>query len=615
MVVDMATLPMMVHTFLADTIYAPVPDPSKSDNNDSRKLYSAYLKRGARVDAYSGETRLLDMTFIEFARLFRLDGCADTGEYKVRLRVSGKGRQAKKTSTAIGVRFAFELLDIYVGQFCAMFIVHTDPSEFLFQCDAPDGARFLQGALKSKAVAKAMKAAAQDKAEMYKNMSIFDYLLSRMLADLTLRGAKADRKKTFSFRLQALYLLLQSHARGDIDAQEWSARKPTELPHRLWSTEQQAFLSRVAEGMSHADANITADRFLYLCGEPGSGKTEVIIYAAAQAAQSGAKILIGCPTGSLVATYRDRLPSTDSIVIETLHSAFAIRRGADAATYDAPSRLRHFDLFIIDESSQVEDAVFQLLLMSILEMSHKPFVVFAGDFAQLQPVSTKQQGHGTTTLHDFTMKIESVTLLQHEHARSKDPVLMDFLTSVRTQQPSRAALKTFFKGKHLKGSLEESVAFTIDLERRTKQGVMWLTVTNLGSAKVNNTVLEQLHGLEEGYIADQGYPGDPKAGADKIVVKVGMRLRLSRNLDKDRGFVNGALGLVTHILNAQATVFTMRLTHGAMVLVHPIFAEGRTFLPCAYGYAMTIRRRLSVRSTMRQYFHTIQSVSIYAIRI
>jgi hypothetical protein len=102
-------------------------------------------------------------------------------------------------------------------------------------------------------------------------------------------------------------------------------------------------------------------------------------------------------------------------------------------------------------------------------------------------------------------------------------------------------------------------------------------------------MLSKRYQLTQEFIQVNGYPGDLKAGANRLIIIVGMRLRLTRNLDKDRGFVNGAIGVVTMILNREGTVFIMKLTHGAVVLVHPIHAEGQTFLPCAYGYAMTIR--------------------------
>ena len=470
-----------------------------------------------------------------------------------------------------------------------MFIVHSDPNEFMPQIEVPDGSKFLFGAIHSQAVKKTMEKAWKNNLDK----TTFDYLLERMQSELTLRGAKEDRKRTFEYRLKSMRLFLQHFEQGNINLEEWSTKKPTELPHRIWSIEQQSFLSAVEKGLSVSDANISGDRFLFLSGEPGSGKTEAIIYAAARAAQTGGKVLIGCPTGSLVSTYRDRLPGTDSIVIETIHSAFAIRRNADAGTHDAPSRLRQFDLFIFDESSQIEDEVFRLFLMCVFEMSHKPFVVLAGDFAQLQPVSNKRDKGETTKLQNFISKIETITLKAHEYARSKDPALMDFLSSIRATQPTRSTIRAFFEGRHFKRDLDHAIDQSIRLEDTNQKPVTWLTVTNKGAAKVNQTMLSRRCGLNPEFIDQHGYPGDVKAGADKLVIQIGMRLRLTRNLDKDRGFVNGAIGTVTKLLDTSGKVFLMKLTHGSMVLVHPIHAEGQTFLPCAYGYAMTIRQSLS----------------------
>ena len=86
-------------------------------------------------------------------------------------------------------------------------------------------------------------------------------------------------------------------------------------------------------------------------------------------------------------TYKERLPPSEFICIETLHSAFCVARRADAKTYAPPGRLRHFDLIIIDEGSQVENLVWRKLLMAILELPQKPFVAIAADFQQLQPVT------------------------------------------------------------------------------------------------------------------------------------------------------------------------------------------------------------------------------------
>ena len=99
---------------------------------------------------------------------------------------------------------------------------------------------------------------------------------------------------------------------------------------------------------------LNSDRHLFLTGEPGSGKSEVIVHAACAAAKSGACVLVLCPTGTRVHSYRDRLPDVDNIVVETIHSGFAIQRQYDKLVdYAPPSRLRRYDLILVDEASQI----------------------------------------------------------------------------------------------------------------------------------------------------------------------------------------------------------------------------------------------------------------------
>ena len=85
-----------------------------------------------------------------------------------------------------------------------------------------------------------------------------------------------------------------------------------------------------------------------------------------------------------------------------------------------------------------------------------------------------------------------------------------------------------------------------------------------------------------------GYPGDPKVDAGGIVLRVGLRLRLSRNVDKSNGFVNGALCTVQQVLSKSVAV--VQLFNGRPLLLHPVVEGDQSFLPCAYGYASTIRK-------------------------
>jgi hypothetical protein len=150
-------------------------------------------------------------------------------------------------------------------------------------------------------------------------------------------------------------------------------------------------------------------------------------------------------------------------------------------------------------------------------------------------------------------------------------------------------LTEYFAERHWRGSLEEAVAAGMELAKQAQEPFAWLTCTNSGASEVCKAALSVV-GLTETELAS-GYLCDPTTKSDlRIVAKPGILIRLSRNFDKSRGFVNGAYAEVVEKLRGNA-VFTARLVGtGNMVLVHPIEEEGSRFLPCCYGYATTIRR-------------------------
>ena len=129
-----------------------------------------------------------------------------------------------------------------------------------------------------------------------------------------------------------------------------------QLEARQWSLEQKDTLDTIMANLRKEyalDSNET-NRYLYINGEPGSGKSEVLIHAAVAAADEGCKVLILCPTGSLVHAYEDKVPEHANITIATIHAGFAIMRDYDkVVNYAPPSSLRNYELIIIDEGARL----------------------------------------------------------------------------------------------------------------------------------------------------------------------------------------------------------------------------------------------------------------------
>lgn len=151
-------------------------------------------------------------------------------------------------------------------------------------------------------------------------------------------------------------------------------------------------------------------------------------------------------------------------------------------------------------------------------------------------------------------------------------------------------MQEYFADRHWHSvSLQTAVRWGLELEQSSGRRFTWLTSTNAGAAEVCRAALA-VAGIGEEDLSG-GYLCDPESKSPlRILARPGIKVRLTRNLDKQRGFVNGATGTVCESLCGNR-VFTVQLDDtGNMVLVHPMEEDGQLFLPCCYGYATTIRR-------------------------
>ena len=269
------------------------------------------------------------------------------------------------------------------------------------------------------------------------------------------------------------------------------------------------------------------------------------------------------PTGSLVAAFRQRLSDGPRLRIETLHAGLKIYRPEDTVVqWCAPSHLREVDVFFMDEVSQIPDDVWVKVVAALQELPHKPLVSVSGDFQQLSPIG----GGGVVerAVREFP-RIELETVY-----RTTDQQHLEFLNHIREQQPSKGAVESYFSGRVLPRDLEKAVSRGLQLQRERDAPFVWLCVTNAGATKVCEAALRVL-GENPSNDLQHKWSGEPRLRTGRIVLKKGVVLRLTRNLDKAHGFVNGGLGEVEEVLDEEQGVAVVKLIGGSgRILLHPV---------------------------------------------
>ena len=116
--------------------------------------------------------------------------------------------------------------------------------------------------------------------------SSFDFWACSLEPELRNRASKG-RAETFQHRFRAVAAFYGYFAACDQSVKEkWSRTPQKNLEERAWSPQQEAALAAIREGVNVVDANQlqSANRFLFLRGQPGSGKSEVLVHAAVNAA-------------------------------------------------------------------------------------------------------------------------------------------------------------------------------------------------------------------------------------------------------------------------------------------------------------------------------------------
>ena len=617
----MASASEFDRTYSHVLLYPPQADECRTaegrERNFSSRMYGIYLQE---MRLAMGAGIPISQSFLVWHRTREYDkdsrSCVFRGE---------KGGQRFRKTMVTACRYWYELTDGFWGQFVSTQIPHSKPEDilptekylqtminFFGMIDYVSSWTWAEtpGTIRARGDVvfelKALPLLLTEENEVWdlgqgepgdsvftSERAAFVYIMALARRDLEYRGFRDDRVLSFQYKQEALYLLFGRVRRCTDDhefemyRQSWDTLVYAKYKPKEWHPKQQEALDRIRERTSIDDEEVknTTRRFLYLKGRPGSGKTAVLIEAAVRAAKDGLTVIIVCPTGALVISLKELLPEFDGVErihIDTIHAVLKYKRERDnKVEFVPPSGFRKYEAVFCDEASQYDDLEWERLFKTVREQPHSPYVVLVADFQQLRPLSNG------SLCRQFCERMETIELVTSY--RSTCPEHLLFLNRIRDVQPDRPTLAAYFRDRIWNASLEECVAYGLQLAAARRKVFTWLTHTNKGASSVCRAALAHRGVSDDDLLA--GYPGDPSSKSRlRILCRPELLYRLTRNLDKRRGFVNGALAVCVESLKGNEVFIVRLVASGNLVLVHPIEEKGQRFLPLAYGYATTVRR-------------------------
>ena len=340
-------------------------------------------------------------------------------------------------------------------------------------------------------------------------------------------------------------------------------------------------------------------RPLAVLGPAGSGKTTAVEIAVDNAVATGAHVGIACPTGALAARYRQRFPDLD---VDTVHGMFLLHM-PEMTTLET---MAEFDVIVIDEVGQLSRSQFERLLRLWDAAYRRPALIFVGDFHQLRSVE------GSTAKHSPRWARDIGVMALWEMRRCKCDELRWKLELLRSSKPSARQLRKMLQNHRapkvrLPGMRVEPTAEDVAQIMVETPNTVFVTFTKGRAEQLNELVVQALFsGIPPVTLA----PGDPRdnwrnyAGFNEMVdaetpwipIYIGMRLTLTRNLDKDNGFVNG---MGCRVVKVRKSGIEVRTDVGTTIAVHPKvdyfdLSSGQklrvNYLPIRLGYAVNLHK-------------------------
>jgi len=296
----------------------------------------------------------------------------------------------------------------------------------------------------------------------------------------------------------------------------------------------------------------------------------------------------------LAARYRAKYPGLD---VDTIHGAFLLYK-PEQKTLEL---MIPYDLVVVEEIGQLAAWVFDRLIRLWQAANQLPTLVFLGDFYQLpgvEPTNVRDSRHWKSTL------VEKIRL--HILHRCKCKCLDRKLAILRTAKPTVKQLK-FIKKDHKAPTRPHRSVYEMN-EVPTPAEVAWilqetpqttfLTVTRRAAGLLNEMAVNALFKDHEPLTTlptdpesnTENYQGSKMIGKEPLESPIyrGARVMLTKNLNKEVGYVNGMGGTVVGIDKAAILVKT---DQGKLLSIYPWTSEEHVVhYPLRLGYASTLHK-------------------------
>jgi hypothetical protein len=168
------------------------------------------------------------------------------------------------------------------------------------------------------------------------------------------------------------------------------------------TNDQSIILKKIYDDVDSCCSNILNSNDIYsrivsLTGSAGTGKTFLTVQIIKKLCESNISCSVTAPTHKAASVIGDVLNNNGiSITSKTIHSFLGIKpfidyaTGVESFTVDKKAKKIAVDVLIVDESSMINDELFELILES-LDSNLVRYVIFVGDPNQLLPVSGSSQ--------------------------------------------------------------------------------------------------------------------------------------------------------------------------------------------------------------------------------